>query len=90
MPLAIITGANRGLGYEFARQYIDAGWDVIAINRSASSQLDALAACDKLRVVTAALTDISEPFLSTYLYGRRSLTENADRQNRAAMRVTHA
>lgn len=25
----LITGANRGLGLEFARQYADAGWRVI-------------------------------------------------------------
>jgi NAD(P)-dependent dehydrogenase (short-subunit alcohol dehydrogenase family) len=29
MPLALITGANRGLGLEFTRQYARDGWRVI-------------------------------------------------------------
>ncbi|MBK8907998.1 MAG: SDR family oxidoreductase [Rhodospirillales bacterium] len=34
MPTCLITGANRGLGLEFARQYAADGWDVIATSRS--------------------------------------------------------
>jgi len=30
MPSALITGANRGLGLEFARQYLAEGWQVYA------------------------------------------------------------
>jgi NAD(P)-dependent dehydrogenase (short-subunit alcohol dehydrogenase family) len=30
MPSALITGANRGLGLEFARQYLADGWRVYA------------------------------------------------------------
>lgn len=41
MPTAFITGANRGLGLEFARQYAADGWTVIATAR-ASDQADAL------------------------------------------------
>lgn len=33
MPTALITGANRGLGYEFTRQYLDDGWRVIGACR---------------------------------------------------------
>ena len=29
----LITGANQGIGYEFASQYAAAGWDVIAVHR---------------------------------------------------------
>ena len=34
MSRVLITGANRGLGLEFARQYAADGWDVIATSRS--------------------------------------------------------
>lgn len=34
MPRLLITGANRGLGFEFARQYAADGWDVIATTRN--------------------------------------------------------
>lgn len=33
MPTVLITGANRGLGLEFARQYSDDGWTVVATAR---------------------------------------------------------
>ena len=33
MPSVFITGANRGLGFEFARQYADEGWQVLATCR---------------------------------------------------------
>ncbi len=42
MPKVLITGANRGLGLEFARQYKDAGWDVVATARESSPELDDL------------------------------------------------
>src|SRR4051812_1015436 len=44
MPTVLITGANRGIGLEFARQYSSDGWDVIAIARHSSPELDALGA----------------------------------------------
>ncbi len=34
MPTALITGANRGLGLEFTRQYLEDGWRVIACCRN--------------------------------------------------------
>ena len=45
MPTVLITGANRGLGREFARQYAAAGWRVIATARrpAEASTLRALA-----------------------------------------------
>ena len=42
MPRVLITGANRGLGLEFARQYKEAGWDVVATARQSSPELGAL------------------------------------------------
>jgi NAD(P)-dependent dehydrogenase (short-subunit alcohol dehydrogenase family) len=44
MPRVLITGANRGLGLEFCRQYTAGGWDVIATCRNphAATELKAL------------------------------------------------
>ena len=42
MPTVLITGANRGLGLEFARQYAADSWDVVATARQASPELDQL------------------------------------------------
>jgi NAD(P)-dependent dehydrogenase (short-subunit alcohol dehydrogenase family) len=53
MPTVLITGANRGIGLEFARQYSSAGWDVIATARQSSPELDALG----VRVETLDLSD---------------------------------
>lgn len=35
MPTVLITGANRGIGLEFARRYAADGWRVIATCRDA-------------------------------------------------------
>ena len=42
MPTVLITGANRGIGLEFARQYAAAGWTVVATARQASPELSEL------------------------------------------------
>ena len=54
MPIVLITGANRGLGLEFARQYSSNGWDVIATARESSEELDALG----VRVESLDMTDL--------------------------------
>jgi NAD(P)-dependent dehydrogenase (short-subunit alcohol dehydrogenase family) len=45
-PTVFVTGSNRGLGLEFARQYAAKGWNVIATARrpEASAELQTLAA----------------------------------------------
>jgi NAD(P)-dependent dehydrogenase (short-subunit alcohol dehydrogenase family) len=53
MPTVLITGANRGIGLEFARQYSADGWDVIATARQSSADLDALG-------VTVKTLDLSD------------------------------
>lgn len=42
MPTVLITGANRGIGLEFARQYASDGWTVIATARHSSDDLEEL------------------------------------------------
>jgi NAD(P)-dependent dehydrogenase (short-subunit alcohol dehydrogenase family) len=53
MPSVLITGANRGIGLEFAKQYSADGWDVIATARQSSPELDAL----KVQVAPLDLSD---------------------------------
>jgi NAD(P)-dependent dehydrogenase (short-subunit alcohol dehydrogenase family) len=53
LPKVLITGANRGIGLEFARQYSEAGWEVVATARQSSAELDALG----LRVESLDLSD---------------------------------
>ncbi|HKX92710.1 MAG TPA: SDR family oxidoreductase [Sphingomicrobium sp.] len=53
MSTIVITGANRGIGLEFAHQYSAAGWDVIATARQSSPELDALG----IRVEPLGLAD---------------------------------
>lgn len=60
MPTALITGANRGLGLDFTRQYAAAGWQVIATCRRPAEavELAALAADDsKVRLAPLDVTD---------------------------------
>ena len=39
MPSALILGASRGIGYEFARQYIEQKWSVFATYRSETDRI---------------------------------------------------
>lgn len=57
MPTVLITGANRGIGLEFARQYGSEGWDVVATARKpdAANDLTALGAqVEPLEIADAA------------------------------------
>lgn len=52
MSSVLITGANRGLGLEFARQYAAEGWDVIATARNPkqSKELEQVAKSENVSV----------------------------------------
>jgi NAD(P)-dependent dehydrogenase (short-subunit alcohol dehydrogenase family) len=54
MPTVLITGANRGIGLEFARQYSGDGWDVIATARQPGPDLPALG----VRIETLDMRDL--------------------------------
>ena len=74
MPRVLITGANRGLGLEFARQYAADGWQVIATARDPKKapELNGLAAKNSA-VAVHALTvtdDESVQNLADALHGK--------------------
>jgi NAD(P)-dependent dehydrogenase (short-subunit alcohol dehydrogenase family) len=55
MPSVFVTGASRGLGFEFVRQYAAAGWSVTASCRN-PGEAQALAALG-VETVTLDLAD---------------------------------
>jgi NAD(P)-dependent dehydrogenase (short-subunit alcohol dehydrogenase family) len=61
MPTALITGANRGLGFEFVRQYLADDWNVYAACRNPDSapELRRLgdASAHKLQILAFDVTD---------------------------------
>jgi NAD(P)-dependent dehydrogenase (short-subunit alcohol dehydrogenase family) len=61
MPSALITGANRGLGLEFARQYLANGWQVYAACRDPESASELRRLADgsghKLLIIGLDVTD---------------------------------
>lgn len=59
-PVVLITGSNRGIGLEFAKQYAEKGWTVIATARdvAGASELQAIAAAH--RNVTLEKLDVAD------------------------------
>jgi NAD(P)-dependent dehydrogenase (short-subunit alcohol dehydrogenase family) len=62
MRSTLITGANRGLGLEFARQYLADGWQVYAACRDpdSASELRRLADASDAKLQILAL-DVTDP-----------------------------
>ena len=59
MPSVLITSANRGLGYEFARQYAADGWRVFAACRHPESAIN-LQELAKSGLVTTLQMDVTD------------------------------
>jgi NAD(P)-dependent dehydrogenase (short-subunit alcohol dehydrogenase family) len=63
MPSTLITGANRGLGLEFAKQYLADNWQVCAACRDPSSASDLRRIADgsggKLQVLSMDVSDLA-------------------------------
>ncbi len=59
----MITGASRGIGFEFAKRYAERGWDVIATSRSPAddAEMQALAAeFENVSLETLDVTDLDQ------------------------------
>ncbi len=76
MPTILITGANRGLGLEFVRQYLGAGYDVIATCRKpeAAEELNALSGSgSSLEVVAMDMMDFASIEAAANAIGSRPI-----------------
>ncbi|MGI9309842.1 MAG: SDR family oxidoreductase [Gammaproteobacteria bacterium] len=58
MPRILITGANRGLGLEFTRQYAVDGWNVIACCRTPETADELLQLATKHATITIEKLDV--------------------------------
>src|SRR3954447_11995537 len=67
----LITGANRGIGLEFARQYHAAGWRVIATARSPDAARELKSVGDDVQIERLEVDDLaSVTALARTLNGR--------------------
>lgn len=60
IPAVLITGANRGLGYEFTRQYAALGWTVIATARNPEEARELQALADNNDNVLIEQLDVTD------------------------------
>ncbi len=60
MTTVLITGANRGLGLEFCRQYAEQGWHVIACSRNPDDAFDLNNLASRRHNIQLEALDVSE------------------------------
>ena len=63
MPSVMVTGADRGLGLEFARQYLTAGWQVYAACRDPNSASELRRLAERERPQSADQMALASPTL---------------------------
>ena len=87
MPSVLITGANRGLGLEFARQYSADGWSVVATARESGPELEQLGVrveqldmsdLEAVEDFGERLDDLDLLIANAGTYGPRSVTTAVD------------
>ena len=59
-PTVLITGANRGIGFELARQYAERGWQVIATTRTPAEATALMAIAKQRANVTVEALDVTD------------------------------
>ena len=60
MATILITGANRGLGLEFCKQYAKENWNVIACCRNPQNASDLTKLANQLPSVSILQLDVSD------------------------------
>ena len=60
MPVAIVTGASRGLGFALARSLSEQGWDLVIDGRDADALDSAAQRLDSPRAVRAIAGDVAD------------------------------
>jgi NAD(P)-dependent dehydrogenase (short-subunit alcohol dehydrogenase family) len=60
MPSVLITGANRGLGLEFCRQYGAQGWRIFACCRQPETATELQALAEKWQHLTIHMLDVAD------------------------------
>lgn len=68
----LITGANRGIGFEFAKQYAEKGWRVLAGARNPDGAGDLQALSEEYPDVSIEQLDVSDPDSIDRLAGKLS------------------
>ena len=55
----LVTGSNRGIGYEFVSQYAERGWSVIATSRSPHDDVELINLAEKFSNITIEKLDVT-------------------------------
>jgi len=61
LKTVLITGANRGIGFEFVRQYAVKGWNVIAGARTPEAATELQELAGQHATVSIEKLDVSDP-----------------------------